>query len=162
MNTVLKKMLCWNCDGNVTKETDNCPYCGVYLHGAESDKESSIWSPSYRPTHNQEASVSSPAYQETENVSEEPETTDTPEQVLINKPSINPNLKQAFQHLQKEFFPLIFLMAGSVFFLFGIIILLFSHEGTFTLQWKEDLWIYFIGISLLSGFCGWYFYQKSE
>jgi hypothetical protein len=65
MSAVPKKKLCWNCEGNVSREIDNCPYCGVYLHAAELEENSS-WNPSY---HSKKEEIPSPLYQ----IQQEPE-----------------------------------------------------------------------------------------
>lgn len=165
MNAIPKKKLCWNCDGNVAKETNNCPYCGVYLHGVESDKESSLWSPSYTPTNTQEVN-SSPHYSEEDQKVATIEPNHPQNNGIENKETHSSKALKGvlplLSILKNDFFPIFFLMSGSIFFLFGLVLLLFSHEGTFTLQWNEKYWTYFIATSLLSIVLGWYFLQKSE
>jgi hypothetical protein len=62
MSAVPKKKLCWNCEGNVAKDIDNCPYCGVYVHGAEVE-EDARWNPSYQPDSTKMEDIPSPLYQ---------------------------------------------------------------------------------------------------
>ena len=40
------------------------------------------------------------------------------------------------------------LLAGSFFFFFGLLILLFSTNGTFSLEWKASSWPYFVSSAL--------------
>ncbi len=156
MSAVPKKKLCWNCEGNVAKNIDNCPYCGVYLH-AEEMEEDSTWNPSYRAQKNNDE-IPSPLYQIkpplNEDIEEEPEV-----QEELSKPV---NLNHLYSQLKNDVFPILFLMMGSVFFLFGVVLLLFSQNGTFNLQWQESDGLYFFLFALpLIGF-GWMYLQRLE
>lgn len=156
MSAVPQKKLCWNCEGNVAKNVDNCPYCGVYLH-AEEIEEDSNWnsSPSFS---SRKEEIPPPLYQiqttiEKENIQEEA----TPAN------SCNSTTWHAlFAQIKQDVFPLLFLMMGSVFFLFGIVLLLFSQNDTFTLQWQKSDGIFFLILAFpLVGF-GWMFLQQLE
>lgn len=157
MSAVPKKKLCWNCEGNVAKNIDNCPYCGVYLHAAEIEEEST-WNPSYRPNPENEE-IPSPLYQIKPEVEQEREEEDSDEAADDSKPMVWNHL---FSQLKHDVFPILFLMMGSVFFLFGIVLLLFSQNGTFTLQWQESDGLYFLLFAVpLIGF-GWMYLQRLE
>jgi hypothetical protein len=53
-------------------------------------------------------------------------------------------------------------MMGSIFFLFGIVLFLFSQNGTFTLQWQESDALYFLIFAFpLIGF-GWKFLKQLD
>lgn len=165
MSAVPKKKLCWNCEGNVSRQIDNCPYCGVYLHADELEENSS-WNPSYRPSSKTEE-IPSPIYQ----IQQEPEAAENEseaEEEIENSPQetkIEVELYSWYQlstQFRKDVFPILFLMMGSIFFLFGVVLFLFSQNGTLTLQWQGSHAIYFLLFSLpLVGF-GWWFLQKIE
>lgn len=151
MSAVPKKKLCWNCEGNVSREIDNCPYCGVYLHAMEEEEEeTNNWSAPYKFTAGNQEEIPSPPYQQAEIVPEEPIN----EQARISYPAIS--------RLKQDVLPLLFLMTGSLFFLFGTVLFLFSDQGTLTLQWKGDHWIYFLGLSLPALFFGWKWLQDMD
>ncbi len=62
MSAVPKKKLCWNCEGNVAREVDNCTYCGVYLQAPELDEDNQ-WNPSYQsPNKTEDDDIPSPIY----------------------------------------------------------------------------------------------------
>ncbi len=149
MSAVPKKKLCWNCEGNVSKEIDNCPYCGVYIH-AEAEDDSG-WSPSYHSS--QQEDIPTPLYQvksqSDSDVEEQPQETSL-------------SAAATWAHLKKDVLPLLLLMAGSIFFLFGVVLFLFSQEGTLTLQWQEHYWTYFLGLSAPFIFIGWKLLQQLE
>lgn len=158
MSAVPKKKLCWNCEGNVSREIDNCPYCGVYLHAADQE-ENSNWNPSYRPSSKLEE-IPSPLYKM------QPE--DSSEQESIEEEENNDEDDRSFAwgalltHFKRDICPVLFLMGGSIFFLFGIVLLLFSQNGTFTLQWKERDGLYFLVFALPLMILGWRFFQKMD
>jgi magnesium-transporting ATPase (P-type) len=158
MSAVPKKKLCWNCEGNVSREIDNCPYCGVYLHASE--EEDSDWNPSYRSSSKTEE-IPSPLYQiQQENEIDQQESSHEKDLLEENEHSFA--LTSLFTQLKQDIFPILFLMAGSIFFLFGVVLVLFSQNGTFTLQWQERDGIYFLLVALpLIGF-GWRFLQQLE
>ncbi len=86
-----------------------------------------------------------------------------------NKPSIAP--QPPFDVLKEEEAPvmetvstsdsttvfscLLFLLGGSVFFLFGLVLWLFSQNGVFTLNWNGDYWYVYLsgGLALLGLGC---------
>lgn len=155
MSAVPKKKFCWNCEENVAKEIENCPYCGVYLHGVETN-EDSVWNTPYQHQSNHPEEIPSPLYQikpETQqNIEEE-------EELLEDEPKLF-TWNLIYAQLKQDIFPILFLMAGSIFFLFGIVLLLFSQNGTLTLQWQESHGIYFLIFAFpLIGF-GWRFLQQ--
>ncbi len=158
MSAVPKKKLCWNCEGNISKEVDNCPYCGVYLHSLESEDEH-LWSPSYRLSSADKEVIPTPPYQAShlDNTSEP--TQEKPDETDCKSASSSQGI---FTHLKKDVLSLLLLMSGSLFFLFGTILFLFSDQGTLTLQWKSDYWIYFFVLSLPALYFGWKFLQQLE
>lgn len=157
MSAVPKKKLCWNCEGNILRDIDHCSYCGVYLQPAELEEDSS-WNPSYLSTSKTEE-IPSPLYQiqlDHHHLQEKSEDL-SPEETAE---SFNGTLLIA--QLKKDVFPLLFLMTGSVFFLFGIVLLLFAQNGTLTLQWQGQDGLYFLLFAFpLIGF-GWKFLQQLE
>jgi hypothetical protein len=60
----------------------------------------------------------------------------------------------AFSQTVYMLFSLATLLAGSVFFFFGVLIKLFSKEGVFTLEWSVGCWPYFVFSALVLITCG--------
>lgn len=157
MSAVPKKKLCWNCEGNVAKNIDNCPYCGVYLH-ADEIENSSAWNPTYRPDPEEE--IPSPLYQIKPELNEADDEEEEPTQ---NSEEQEPGVwSEVFSQLKRDVFPPLFLMMGSIFFLFGVVLLLFSHNGTFTLQWQEKDGLYFFLLSIPLICFGWMYFQRLD
>lgn len=154
MSAIPKKKLCWNCDGNVSKEVDNCPYCGVYLHASEIEEENSLWNYS---------SPSTKAWEPEEETSEVAEE-ESEEQVITS--SAIPFFQHSpaiSQEIKRDVLSVLFLMTGSIFFLFGTILFLFADEqGNFTLQWKASYWIYFFSAAVPLLYMGWRFLNQLD
>lgn len=156
MSAVPKKKLCWNCEGNVARDIDNCPYCGVYLHATEVE-EDSAWNPSYSSASHETEEIPSPLYQIKPEAEEDAQEQEASIMSDDSKPLVWGSL---FEQLKQDILPILFLMMGSIFFLFGVVLLLFSQNGTFTLQWQESDGLYFLIFAIpLIGF-GWMFLQQ--
>lgn len=148
MSAVPKKKLCWNCEGSVSREIDNCPYCGVYLHGA-APEEDPRWNPSYQPA-SQTEEIPLPLYQ----IHPEPDLPPAADHPGYSSPKIT-DWPMLLNELKREVFPLLFLMSGSVCLIFGMVLWLFAQKGTLTLQWQEAHGPYFLGLALPLLLLGW-------
>ncbi|MFN4173669.1 MAG: hypothetical protein ACK4HV_01000 [Parachlamydiaceae bacterium] len=128
MTQQVKKKLCWNCEGSVTHTVETCPYCGVYL---------------------------SP-----ENLKDDPQSQSRAPKELIPKPPYQPEevvaeeLDTSKQEQDGYLIPLVSLMAGAVFAIFGVIIYLFSQDGKLTLTWDSDWGLIFIALAIPLLFIG--------
>lgn len=148
MSTAGKKKLCWNCEGNVSREASNCPYCGVYLHrdqdeeiDIEDDEEEEL-APIYRsvsPENNSTAIPQAPY--------------SAPQPATRQENEAKPSSVQA--EWKNTFIPLLLLLSGSFFLLFGLTLFLFSHNGFLTLQWKESYWPFYLIAALPLLYFGW-------
>lgn len=152
--TTTKKKLCWNCEGNVSKDAINCPFCGVYLRRDEDldndyeDEEEDPLTPPYKminPIETQ-AAVPQPPY---------------PASEVIEQPPLSENSKKWNAPIGKltewkaVFVPILFLLSGSVFLIFGMILSLFSKGGILTLQWQGSLWIWYFVLAFPLLYFGW-------
>lgn len=151
MSAIPKKKLCWHCEGSIERNIDNCPFCGVYIHAPEEEATAS-WNPSFRITSLNE-----------HRASEEDEKDD--KEVEVKKTEISQSLhvsNVSLEQLKNEVLPIVFLLMGSGFLLFGLVLFLFSHEGTLTLQWKGENWIYFLLVGGPSLILGWWYLNREE
>ena len=158
MSAVPKKKLCWNCEGNITKEIENCPYCGVYVHSQGLDGIYH-WSAPYSKGYDEaeeEEEVPLPLYSIQANKEpQELKEAGASQAASGDDRSISDQLK-------RDLFPILLLMAGSIFFLFGLVLFLFSKDGALTLQWSSALAPYFLALSLPGVFFGWTLLQKLD
>lgn len=146
MNATSKKKLCWNCEGNVTREAVNCPFCGVYLQraGDNDEREEEDFSPPYKlvGVAGEEESLPKAPY--------------TPEngQVAAKIKAIQNDDSDA-NAMKMVVMSLLCLLAGSFFLMFGIILALFARDGIFTLRWNADYWYFYLATALPLLFLGW-------
>lgn len=143
-----KIKLCWSCEGRVASDVENCPYCGVYLspQPAQPGKGDPIVPPytSEREKLPKDKKAPTPPYQP-----KEKETQGQPQQE-----DKKPSLKKL--SMKEVLTPLLSLLSGAVFLLFGLILLLFSDQsGFFTLRWSSDFWPFYVILSVGLLFYGW-------
>lgn len=145
MNATLKKKLCWNCEGRVGLEEQNCPFCAVYLGPAPNDageRKDDILAPPYKivDSHESENSLATHySVNETESV----------------KVAEMPTEVKASSDIQNVALPITFLSGGLVFLLFGLILYLFSSNGVFTLTWNGSYWYLYFAIAIPLLVFGW-------
>ena len=140
-----KKRLCWNCEGNVPVNLENCPYCSVYLNNQSSDdskeeEEEDDLAPPYRL-------ISST---EDQKVPASPFSAMEPSSSKVESHQPTADLKEAaatMSDMKTIALPLVLLLAGSICFIFSLLMLLFSEGGLFTLrmEWRQ--------LVFLSAFC---------
>lgn len=141
-----KKKLCWNCDGRVSLEESNCPFCGVYL-GPSPDKQSAhdILPSPYKIVDSDESDNEGALYGEggaqEEEVFDDVETSTDFKEVVL---------------------PLVLLSTASLFFLFGLALFLFSVDGTLTLSWNGTYWYAYVLVAFPLALFGWIFLQKPD
>jgi len=147
MATTKKQKLCWNCDGRVSLEQEDCPFCSVYLsptaEAGDEDEQYSL-APPYRPTSQDDDHI-----QAQKSIPQSPfasQATAVPEAStdIVDEPDHKPGIKEMA-------LTMILLSAGSLFFLFSIFMFLFGRNGTFSLRWETEYWyIYaFLAIPLM-------------
>lgn len=131
MSTKTKKKLCWNCEGEVLLTASNCPFCGVNV---EADSHTPPYKLQSNPTVPQSPYGKVEAPQEP--VKEEKEHfANDPKSIALS---------------------IAFMVAGSTFALFGLVLWLFSDvAGNLTLQWKAEYWFIYVLSSLPMVYLGW-------
>lgn len=146
MNATLKKKLCWNCEGRVAFAEENCPYCGVYLSSStliNPQTENSIPTAPYSQT--SEKSIPAAPYT---NESDESEDLMEEEESTLQEKALQPSQGGSILSLT-------LLLASSLLFVFGLILFVFSHEGTLYLQWNATYWYAYLGAAIVLFIAGW-------
>ena len=154
METMVKKKLCWNCEGEVHEHATRCAYCGAEL-SATSDEEGQQPSPPYDISgHDEEyTKIPDPPYMAAkENSDIEEKVTDVEWDNAIEEA----HEKQDVEGAKKDrIVPLLALSLGSTLFIFGMALLFFSDNGFFTLQWNASRWPVYIILGIPSLIFGW-------
>ncbi len=151
MTATPKKKLCWNCEGRVSLAEENCPYCAVYLGPApdENGESKDILAPPYRIVESEEENIPASPYALKKEDQEQEESEET-------------DLSYAKTDVKEVVLPLGLLSSGTLFLLFGLVLWMFSENGTFTLTWNGDYWYYYLILSLPLLFFGWRALKKFE
>jgi hypothetical protein len=117
----------------VSLDEDNCPYCGVYLHGEENETSGYSLFASHLSEYRQNLSTLTSEAQDTE---EEPE----------EEPSLES--WRLFKALSLS-------VVGVNLAFLGFLLLCFGQGGHFTLQWDTSYWyVYFLAACPLL-YCAW-------
>jgi len=155
-NMITKKTkLCWNCEGVVDRSSENCIYCGVYLHPEKEDlqeeRDDVSATPLYTPQ-DQEDEEYEPHYQSKED-----------EKIIYEEIHAEETKKEASsEDIRGVILPLVFLLAGSIFMLFGLILYFFSKDGVFVLKWNANYWFIYLLIAIPLLYIGWRTLQYFE
>lgn len=153
--TPTKKKLCWNCDGNVPLRAEHCPYCGVYIEqsadGDDIDDEEEEHTPPYVVSVPKKGASVAPAPPYST-----PKKSKTPQPPQAQKTAARAATGAVPREgLRKVVLSLVLLICGSVFALFGLVLLLFSDNGVFTLKWNGDHWPFYLGVGAIALVVGW-------
>ena len=133
------------------RDEETCQYCGVSVVPASLDGSQQPFTPLYQPTSHPQ---SPPASQY-----KQPVNRDTP----ANPQDADSETPEAsFAEFKHVLWAITFLLSGSVFFLFGTALALFSHNGVLTLQWNGDMWFLYLLVALPLLFFGWRAWSKIE
>lgn len=146
-----KKKLCWNCEGSAPLQDENCPYCGVYLSPLSlSGRQGDLFDPPYRlGNRNDQEQVPAPPYA----ISPAEEQKKAEPSVLAMDAAEEESSEKTV--IQEALLPLILLLSGSAFMLFGLALLLFSRHGVLTLHWNGSYWPFYLVVSLPMLVFGW-------
>lgn len=155
--TPTKKKLCWNCDGNVPLKAEHCPYCGVYIEQTteveedEDDLEQDgAHAPPYTLSGGRATNGEIPAspYAAPKKPKPAAPAPKAPKSKVQESVAPAPTI-------QSVIIPLLLLISGSVFALFGLVLFLFSDNGLFILKWNGDHWPAYLVVGSLLLLGGW-------
>lgn len=164
--TIQKK--CWNCKEAVHSYASSCPYCGADVStppAAGAEGSNGPLAPPYRLVNSTQQEdmappspfASSPRLYPTDEVwenSQEGSERGAPS----GKEALHANLNStngSKASMTQVIAPMTMLLSGAVFFMFGLVLLMYSQDGVFTLHWNGNRWPYFLFPSLALLFFGW-------
>lgn len=147
------KRLCWSCDAEVSHHLTQCPYCAADVTKPLSreslfKQENAFASPfQTAPKESKQApSLFSSDYFPDQFASPAPEQPIAKEEVKEEEEGISN---------KKEMTIFLLLLPGIVFFLFGLILLLFADGGVLTLSWNQNVAVFYFLASLPLMYLGW-------
>lgn len=154
MNARPKKKLCWNCEGNVSLKAETCPYCGVSVVGLSSDISPETPIPPYKLVNaSQEAAIPLAPY-----AAVDEEASDKEVEEESNEAPVEDSTKE--DDSKRVILVLALLLAGSLFFIFGFALFLFSDEGYLSLHWNAAYWFVYLLLSLPMLYLGFRFLNR--
>ena len=130
---VKNRKLCWNCEGSVHVRATKCPFCGSEL-SAETPAPSSPY--------NAQTAVPAPPYSAPAFEGAQPEpalAAETPKEDLSRSVVL----------------PMLLLLPGVFFLLFGVLLALFATDGLLTLRWNARYWFVYCMLACPLLWFGW-------
>jgi len=153
MNAIRNTKLCWNCEGEVHIQSFQCHHCGSDLTPQEQEQEQDAFAPPYQSPGaiSENSSIPKPPYpmnysQQKFSVTEEEWNGSSASPIEESR-----NVEETAKTLVLT---LLLLTTGSVFFLFSLVLLLFSSNGILTLRWNSEHWPLYLIVALVSLFYG--------
>ncbi len=168
MKTVDRQKMCLNCDGRVPFEAIACPYCSADLSKAK-EVEANRPDPLSKNQAIQDTltSLYTPPYKGKKN--EAPLPKNTPKESRMVPPAhhggtaVAPGASQRDEVDEKIgksiLLSVLTLSTGSIFFILGLLQILFSTEGTLRLEWNTKYWFIYTLAALPLLYFG---YRKAE
>ena len=151
MNSIRNTKLCWNCEGEVHIQSFQCHHCGSDLTPQE--QEHDAFAPPYQSSGNSNENSSIPKPPYPMNYSQK-ELSVTEEEWNGSSSSPTEESSKIEETAKTLVLTLLLLTTGSVFFLFSLVLLLFSYDGILTLRWNSEHWPLYLIVSLISLFYG--------
>lgn len=160
MGPAKNRKLCFNCDASVHTHATKCPYCGTEL--SEGAMHAVAPPPPYAPPESEpvvtrRVVTPPPPYNPT------PLTEPTPSQPQPSAIEVPPPPKrEVVVNSRAAILPMLLLLPGAFFMLFGAILILFSSDGTLTLRWNAHYWVLYLAFSLPLLYFGWRALERVE
>ena len=159
MTATVSTKLCWNCEASLNAESLKCPYCGVELDAEDSTSEASedeelLQAPYKLVKAKQVETPSVTSIEDLPDIDKYRVSDEEWEQAQKNQLG-EETVPRPSDHVRDTLVPLSLLLAGSVFFLFGLMVLLFAKDGALVLEWNGDYWFYYLFASLPMLYFGW-------
>ena len=171
MSKIVKNKLCWNCEGNVSRDAINCKYCGVYLHRDDDDEDDIYEEEEVEEEVKPALAIPALAAVSTGPTLVKPVSSTAP----IPRPPYIPegsgishenaavlNENTYIVAVRSVIAPLVLLSAGSIFVIFAFLLYFFSTNGVLQLKWSSDYWIYYLLASIPLLFFGWKFLSEQK
>jgi len=151
---------CSRCEEFIHPQSTSCPYCGTDLSSnkvvrpASSTPFSAPLTPLAPP---EQPAIPRSPYNPSPTTSTPSTTTDsTTTSSTTLPPPVEKRPASPYDYsIRTILTPLLLLLSGTVFFLFGLVLSLYSKEGVFTLHWKSAYWPLYLAVAASSLFYGW-------
>ena len=142
MKTKKRQKLCYNCEGEVDLDVIVCPFCAADLRVEKPEMQRPAYNPGTAHTNlSTQQSLYPPHY--APKVREEEEIpADGPEEAF--REEVSTNCEQEKGDQKSIVGPTLLVTLGVQLLLFGLLMLIFSHEGVMLLKWDARLWFFYI------------------
>ena len=135
-----RQKLCHNCEGEIDLDVIVCPFCAADLREEKPEQRRAPYSASFMHTN---AQTNQSLYPSARRVQQEPVEESEP----IEQP-LEAAIEEEEGETKNIFRPTIFFTLGVQLFLFGFLMLFFSHKGVVILKWDAHFWYGYVLASI--------------
>lgn len=129
--------MCYNCEGEIDLDVIVCPFCAADLRAEKPEQQT----PSYNPSATlKNMNTQQSLYPTPQAAKARPEETFEEE---VDEP-----VPQATEEAKNIFGPTILMTLGAQLLLFGLLMLIFSSNGSMVLKWDARLWYFYVLASI--------------
>lgn len=132
-----RQKLCHNCEGDIDLDVIVCPYCAADLREEKLEelRRSEPSSSMLQMSH----SLYPPPYPIREERPEQPSA--PPATKTVHLPQIE---EEPSERLFSVLAPIVLFSLGTMLFVLGLLLMLFSHDGQVVLKWDGRLWFLYL------------------
>lgn len=141
-----RQKLCHNCEGEMDLDVIVCPFCAADLREEKPEQKRASYNPSFLHTNQQTNQSLYPSPYSPKPSPREEEAAVEPEAVEMTAAAEPAEEKESGS--KNIFAPTVFFTLGVQLFLFGFLMLLFSHKGVVVLKWDAHYWFGYVLVSL--------------
>lgn len=134
MKAKKRQKLCYNCEGEVDLDVIVCPFCAADLREEKPEQSSPPYHHHLKNLDTQKALY--------------PSSHTPPEREEVAAPELAITEEEDETETRSSYAPIILLTFGAQLLLLGLFMLLFSNQGTLTLQWDTRFWYFYLLASL--------------
>lgn len=138
-----RQKLCHNCEGEIDLDVIVCPFCAADLREEKPEQRRPSYNPSFMHVNQQtNQSLYPPAY----SIKSAPE--EAPLEPEAREPVVAMPAEEVETVSKNIFAPVVIFTLGVQLFLFGFLMLLFSHKGVVVLTWNAHFWFWYVFSSI--------------
>lgn len=143
-----RQKLCHNCEGEIDIDVIVCPFCAADLREEKPEQKFSSYVSNMQPS-NVSPTVH-PLYPNPRGpVREEVVSRSVKEEVVSDDADVDAFQDQSGEEKNSGVFaPTILFTLGVQLFIFGLLMLLFSHKGVVILKWDARFWFFYVFASV--------------
>jgi hypothetical protein len=133
-----RQKMCYNCEGEVDLDVIVCPFCAADLRAEKPEQQ--------KPAFNASASLKNLNTQQSLYPSSQSQKLPVQEEAVMEEENVVESLPEEGE--KNIYIPTVLMTLGAQLLVFGLLMLIFSHEGSLILKWDARFWFLYIFASI--------------